>query len=169
MSQSAISNANIVVEQQPPIETRTARRKRLKASAASQTQSQGELLCRQIAQIREKIFRLACSSAWAEDCLYRGTDYAPDFRCRCGLCRAKFPNRRYPRAARESTISVDCQVEADEDPELAEDLARLRNERVRIGSVFVSMPQYDRGSSAGRKKRGHRRRSKRFQRILGNT
>jgi hypothetical protein len=38
---------------------------------------------------------------------------------------------------RESNYSLDCQIETDEDPEFAEELARLRNDRPRFGSVFI--------------------------------
>jgi hypothetical protein len=33
--------------------------------------------------------------------------------------------------------SLDCQIEADEDPEFAEEFIRLRNDRARFGSVFI--------------------------------
>src|SRR5208282_2548575 len=118
MSKPAITNANIAVEQKTPgPETRTARRKRLKARAPTEAERQfaGEQLRLQIERIRQKIFLVACSAAWAEDCLYRGIDYAPNFRCHCALCKSKFPDRLYPRQARESRISVDCQVEVEED------------------------------------------------------
>jgi hypothetical protein len=153
MSKPAINNANIIIEEHPLTpETRTARRKRLRAQAAEQSEAQNELLRRQIDQIREKIFSIACSSAWAEDCLYRGIEYAPNFRCRCLLCEAKFPDRLYPRQARESNISIDCQAEGDDDPELAEELARLRNERARVGSVFIAVTHHNRNTAAGGKK-----------------
>ena len=94
-------------------------------------------LLRQLSQIRREIEELVCTSTWAEDCLFRGAEYAPDFRCACPVCRSLFPNRRHPRAVRESAYSLDCQVETDEDPEFAEELARLRNDRPRFGSVFI--------------------------------
>jgi hypothetical protein len=170
MPQPAINNPSIVIEAPAQEnETRTARRKRLKAAAETDPEVRGEMLRRQVAHIREKIVRLACSAAWAEDCLYRGTDYAPDFRCRCGLCEVKYPERRYPRQARESNFSVDCQVEADEDPELAEDLARLRNDRLRVGSVFLAMSFQDRGSETRRKKRHRRQRRRRPHAIRGDV
>jgi hypothetical protein len=98
-------------------------------------------LARQLRQFREKIDQLVCSATWAEDCLFRGAQYAPDFRCGCPVCRKFFPNRRYPRATRESNYSIDCQIETDEDPEFAEEFARLRNERPRYGSVFAGRPK----------------------------
>ncbi|MGD0138372.1 MAG: hypothetical protein ABSD28_05805 [Tepidisphaeraceae bacterium] len=95
-------------------------------------------LLRQLSQIRREIEERVCTSTWAEDCLFRGAEYAPDFQCACPVCRSLFPNRRHPRAVRESAYSLDCQVEADEDPEFAEELARLRNDRPRFGSVFMA-------------------------------
>jgi hypothetical protein len=115
-------------------------------------------LLRQLSQIRREIEELVCSSTWAEDCLFRGAEYAPDFQCACPVCRSLFPNRRHPRAVRESAYSLDCQVEADEDPEFAEELARLRNDRPRFGSVFIgrsgghALPH---GSAAARGSRGY--------------
>jgi hypothetical protein len=157
MPKPAITSANISEKlERPAPETRTARRKRLKAAALSEHDAQSELLRRQIAQIREKIFRIACSSAWAEDCMYRGTEYAPDFHCRCGLCESKFPHRLYPRHSRESRFSIDCQVEVDEDPEFAEEFARLRNDRVRIGSVFLAIQRPERHSEGGIRKGGRK-------------
>jgi hypothetical protein len=103
-----------------------------------------ELLRRQIDEARREVGTVACSSTWAEDCLYRGADYAPDFRCQCAVCRAEYPERLYPRAAMESRYSVDCQVETEVDPELAEDLARLRNDRLRAGSVCIDFRRRDR-------------------------
>jgi hypothetical protein len=93
----------------------------------------------QLAQVRLQIEQLVCSSTWGDDCLYRGAEYAPDFRCSCPVCRELFPHRRHPRSARESKYSLDCQIESDEDPELAADFALLRNDRPRIGSVFPRM------------------------------
>jgi hypothetical protein len=92
---------------------------------------------RQLSQIRREIDERVCSATWAEDCLYRGVDYLPDFRCSCPVCRNLFPNRRHPRPVRESAYSLDCQIEADEDPEFAEEFIRLRNDRPRFGSVFI--------------------------------
>jgi hypothetical protein len=93
---------------------------------------------RQLRQIRREIDKTVCSATWAEDCLYRGADYLPDFRCSCPVCRNLFPNRRHPRPVRESEYSLDCQIEADEDPEFAEEFVRLRNDRTRFGSVFIA-------------------------------
>jgi hypothetical protein len=153
----------MAIEQGPSLtETRTARRKRIKSQSSAEAEHQiaGEQLHRQIEQIREKIFLIACSAAWAEDCLYRGIEYMPNFRCRCALCRSKFPDRLYPRQARESNVSVDCQVEVDEDPELAEDLANLRNERMRVGSVFLSGERKDRSRAKRRRRKRNRSRKR---------
>ena len=98
-------------------------------------------LIREVRRLRQEIEELACSATWAEDCLFRGADYAPDFRCDCPVCREFFPNRRHPRGVRESRYSLDCQIETDEDPEFAEEFARLRNDRRRIGSVFIRHPR----------------------------
>jgi hypothetical protein len=92
---------------------------------------------RRIRRIRREIEEVVCSATWADDCLYRGAEYAPDFECQCPICRKFFPRRRHPRGVRESRYSLDCQIESEEDPELAEDLARLRNDRLRVGSVFI--------------------------------
>jgi hypothetical protein len=92
----------------------------------------------QVLQIRRRIDETACSSTWAEDWLYRGVDYAPDFECKCEVCRTLFPNRLHPRPVRETDYSTDCQDETSEDPEFAEELAKLRNDRPRYGSIFVS-------------------------------
>ena len=94
-------------------------------------------IVRQLREVRREIEETACSSTWAEDWLYRGATYAPDFQCNCPACRTLFTSRRHPRPVRESNYSVDCQIEANEDPEFAEELARLRNDRPRFGSVFV--------------------------------
>jgi hypothetical protein len=110
--------------------------RRLRRGGPGHSRTQTTLL-RQLSQIRREIEELVCTSTWAEDCLFRGAEYAPDFQCACPACRSLFPNRRHPRAVRESAYSLDCQVEADEDPEFAEDFARLRNDRPRFGSVFI--------------------------------
>jgi hypothetical protein len=132
MSELVVNNPNIVVDApgHPHEFLRTADAPRSRSSSESS-------LVRRVRQLRREIEELACSATWAEDCLYRGADYPPDFECSCPACKSRFPNRRHPRPVRESSYSLDCQVESDEDPELAEDLARLRNDRVRIGSVFV--------------------------------
>lgn len=96
-----------------------------------------EQLKARVEQVRQQVYRTVCSATWAEDCLYRGVAYAPDFRCHCNVCREKFPDRLYPREARQSDYSGDCQLETENDPELAEDLERLRNDRERVGSVFI--------------------------------
>jgi hypothetical protein len=132
MSKMTVNNPNILVvartketpEQQAPLESQLRRNRKL-------------AIIRRIKRARERLEEIACSSTWAEDCLFRGADYVPDFQCKCPLCTAIFRQRLYPRSVRESDYALDCQVECDEDPELAEDLARLRNERLRLGSVFV--------------------------------
>lgn len=89
-------------------------------------------------QFRDEVTQTVCSSAWLEDCLYRGAVYQPDFQCACALCRRFFPHRRHPRQARQSLISADCQaMHEDLDPEIAEEQARLRNDQQRIGSVCL--------------------------------
>jgi hypothetical protein len=57
----------------------------------------------------------------------------------------------HPRSSRESEIAADCQVEGDEDPEFAEEFARLRNDRAKIGSVFFPTLREDRGSGSSRR------------------
>ncbi len=99
--------------------------------------SRGARTRRDVEILRGRILSVVCSGAWADDCLYRGAEYAPDFRCACARCRADFPDRLHPRQARQSALSGDCQVECEEDPELAEDLAKLRSDHVRVGSVFI--------------------------------
>jgi hypothetical protein len=94
-------------------------------------------LIRQLRRFRREVEELVCSAAWAEDCLFRGASYAPDFRCTCPNCRKFFPNRLHPRPFRESNYSIDCQIETNEDPEFAEEFARLRNDRPRVGSAFL--------------------------------
>jgi hypothetical protein len=129
MSEMVVNNPNIVIDA-PGQDPR----------AASPGSAADAPLLRRLRQARREIEALACSAVWAEDCLYRGADYLPDFQCDCPACRARFPDRRYPRAVRESRYSIDCQVETDEDPEFAEDLALLRNDRARVGSVFIGHP-----------------------------
>ena len=132
MPEIVVNNANAVFDAKNDASSRRAGRDVREGRSESEA-----ALLRQLRKVRREIEQIACSSTWAEDCLYRGAAYAPDFRCSCPACRTLFPNRRYPRAVRESSYSTDCQVESDEDPELAEELALLRNERVRIGSVFL--------------------------------
>ena len=107
-----------------------------------------EQLRQRIEQIRQQVSRMVCSATWAEDCLYRGAQYVPNFRCHCALCREKFPERRYPREARQSDYSGDCQLEVEHDPEFAEELERLRNDRERVGSVFIVRHSEERGRHA---------------------
>ncbi|HEX4056221.1 MAG TPA: hypothetical protein VHX86_18325 [Tepidisphaeraceae bacterium] len=135
MAEIVVNNPNIVVDadSEGEAEGRLGRRHQNR-----QTRSEPETtLLRQLRHIRRQIEETACSSTWAEDCLYRSAAYAPDFQCACPACRTLFPNRRHPRPVRESNYSLDCQVEAEEDPEFAEERARLRNDRPRFGSVFI--------------------------------
>lgn len=89
-------------------------------------------------KLRAEVAQTVCSATWLDDCLYHGAVYQPDFQCACALCRAHFPDRRHPRHSRQSRISSDCQeMHEDLDPDLAEELARLRNDRPHIGSVCV--------------------------------
>ncbi len=111
------------------------------------------VLQREVRLIRRQIDEVACSSTWAEDCLYRGVDYAPDFQCKCEACRELFPNRLHPRPVRESDYSADCQIESNEDPEFAEELAKLRNDRARFGSIFISRMAKSVGHSQSRARR----------------
>ncbi len=145
MSEVIVNNPNILVDGSSGGGA-GLRRQRPRDPVHSATQM---TLLRQLSQIRREIEGLVCTATWAEDCLFRGAEYAPDFRCACPVCRELFPNRRYPRAVRESAYSLDCQVEADEDPEFAEELARLRNERPRFGSVFLGRG----GNASGRDSR----------------
>jgi len=112
-----------------------------------------EQLRERVEQIRQQVYRTACSATWAEDCLYRGAEYSPDFRCNCSVCRERFPERLYPREARQSDFSGDCQMEAENDPELAEELERLRNDRERVGSVFIVRGCDERGRAPTRRLR----------------
>jgi hypothetical protein len=107
-------------------------------------------MVRQVRHIRHQIEETACSSTWAEDWLYRGAAYAPDFQCKCLACRTLFPNRRHPRPVRESDYAADCQIETYEDPEFAEELAKLRNDRQRYGSIFISSTTTSGGQSYSR-------------------
>lgn len=135
MAEIVVNNPNIVVDASGNggVADRPGRRHQNR-----QPRSEAETaLLRQLRHIRRQIEETACSSTWAEDWLYRGAAYAPDFQCACPACRVLFPNRRHPRPVRESNYSLDCQVEAEEDPEFAEDLARLRNDCPRFGSVFI--------------------------------
>ena len=101
MIEMVVNNPNTVnVSPSPKIAPRKRRR-----GGKPHSQSDAELMVR-IGQMRRDIEELVCSAAWAEDCLYRGADYPPDFQCECAICRAFFPNRRYPRPVRESIL--DC-------------------------------------------------------------
>jgi hypothetical protein len=144
-----VSNRNIVVDAKGF--RRKSRRTRQRGRGKYTWRANEAKLLALIARFRREIEALACSSAWAEDCLYRGVNYVPDFRCACNLCRDRYPKRRFPQPAKESSISIDCQVEAEVDPELAEDLARLRNEPVRSGSIFIANRHTDRGSGTTRR------------------
>jgi hypothetical protein len=143
MSELVVNNPNILVDSPSfVIGSRPA-------GHGARTHTENEMaVLRQLRQIRREIDETVCSATWAEDCLYRGADYSPDFRCSCPVCRNLFPNRRHPRPVRESQYSLDCQIEADEDPEFAEEFTRLRNDRLRFGSVFIGRSSR-RGSGAG--------------------
>jgi hypothetical protein len=139
-----VINANTVKES----DSEKGQMRKRKRGGKPRSHDDAALIVR-IGQIRREIEELVCSAAWAEDCLYRGADYPPDFQCSCAICRTFYPNRRYPRPVRESKYSLDCQVEADEDPEFAEEFARLRSDRPRVGSVFFRRlgPRSDTGAS----------------------
>jgi hypothetical protein len=135
MAELAVNNINAIVGASgDSAEARFARRPH---SWEPRAESDA-VLQREVQLIRRQIDEVACSSTWAEDCLYRGVGYAPDFRCKCEACREFFPNRLHPRPVRESDYSADCQIESNEDPEFAEELAKLRNDRPRSGSIFFS-------------------------------
>lgn len=146
MSRLVVNNPNIVIDapSRPPARRRADRAPRSDAEAA---------MIRLLRRIRREIDELVCSSVWAEDCLYRGAEYPPDFRCSCPACRNKFPHRRHPRPVRESAYSIDCQVEAEEDPEFAEEFSRLRNDRERYGSVFIGRSSGSAAHDASRSRR----------------
>jgi hypothetical protein len=146
MPQTSEAVTNVTVA--PATKLRPRPRGRNKPHRAADAQ-----LRERVEQIRQQVFRTVCSATWADDCLYRGARYAPDFRCRCALCREKFPDRLHPREARQSDFSGDCQMESEHDPELAEDLDRLRNDRDRVGSVFIVRDSDDRGRGASRRAR----------------
>jgi hypothetical protein len=137
MAELVVNNPNIVND---ALNSRTGAKFGRRLSQEHRPETDAALV-RQLQQIRRQIEETACSSTWAEDWLYRGAAYAPDFQCKCAACRTLYPNRRYPRPVRESDYSADCQVEANEDPEFAEELARLRNDRPRFGSIFVKSGQ----------------------------
>ena len=133
MSELVVNNPNILVDSSATAARISACE--LRRQGAHTEQETAAL--RQLRQIRREIDETVCSATWAEDCLYRGADYSPDFKCACPACRKVFPNRLHPRPVRESEYSLDCQIEAEEDPEFAEEFARLRNDRTRFGSVFI--------------------------------
>ncbi len=136
MPKVIVNNPNIVLESSSG-ETGFAG-----AALRSAAIDEGDMAAvRLLRQFRQEIEELACSATWADDCLFRGARYAPDFRCACANCRKFFPTRLHPRPFRESKYSTDCQVETDEDPEFAEEFARLRNDRPRFGSVFARHPR----------------------------
>jgi hypothetical protein len=131
MSDLIVNNPNILIDAPRVGGTRTTQ-------PPDVNRRDGELAAlKKLREIRREIDRTVCSSTWAEDCLFRGADYPPDFKCGCPVCRARFPERLHPRPVRESAYAADCQVEAAEDPEFAEEFARLRNDRLRAGSVFI--------------------------------
>ena len=131
MSEIAVNNPNILIDA-PSSATGGG------GQSGRRPDSEPQML-RRLRNLRREAEGRVCSSTWLEDCLFRGADYAPDFRCSCPVCRKLFPNRLHPRPVRESAYSMDCQVETNEDPELVEDLALLRNDRPRYGSVFLSL------------------------------
>jgi hypothetical protein len=136
MPEMTVNNPNIVVvasSKQP----NDAKSKAKSRSESYVRRNQKVAIIRRIERAKRRLEEITCTSTWAEDCLFRGEEYAPDFKCKCPLCREIFRRRLHPRPVRESNYSLDCQAECNEDPELAEDLARLRNERLRVGSVFV--------------------------------
>jgi len=150
MSELVVNNPNMIIDASS---IRTGYRRVDRASGCrDETNTAARLRLR---EIRQEIDATVCSATWAEDCLYRGADYSPDFKCACPVCRNLFPDRLYPRPVRESDYSLDCQVEAGEDPEFAEELARLRNDRARAGSVFIGRAsgQRARGKTGGRRSR----------------
>jgi hypothetical protein len=147
MPQITVTTSNTFVDAQ------TAGSRPGQARRGKSRRSADEHLKQRIQQVRQQVYRTACSATWAEDCLYRGAQYSPDFRCQCTLCRERFPERLYPREARQSDYSADCQLEAENDPELAEDLDRLRNDRERMGSVFIVRGSDERGRVATRQSR----------------
>jgi hypothetical protein len=151
MPEIVVNNPNIVVD--APSNGDAARFRRRSQNQAPRPQNEMALV-RQLRQLRHEIEETACSSTWAEDWLYRGAAYAPDFQCDCPVCRNLFPNRRHPRPVRESRYSLDCQIETDEDPEFAEELARLRNDRPRFGSVFISNATRSAGQGGHSRKSG---------------
>jgi hypothetical protein len=132
MPELVVNNPNILVDSS----SRDIDGRRRYRGDSAQTEAETAVL-QGLRQIRREIDERVCSATWAEDCLYRGADYSPDFRCACPVCQKLFPNRRHPRPVRESLYSLDCQVEMDEDPEFAEEFNRLRNDRPRFGSVFI--------------------------------
>jgi hypothetical protein len=147
MSDLVVNNPNILIDA-PPVRGNP---KLSRASQFHEPRPEKEAsLVRELHQMRRHIEETACSSTWAEDWLYRGAHYAPDFQCKCAACRMLFPDRRHPRPVRESDYSLDCQIESNEDPEFAEELARLRNDRPRYGSIFV---KGERGSFAAADRR----------------
>jgi hypothetical protein len=134
MAEIVINNPNIVFD--APGSGDAAQRPGRLQDRPPRTEA-AAVLARQLREARRQIEEVACTSTWVEDCLYRGAAYAPDFQCACPVCRTLFRDRRHPRPVRESKYSLDCQVEADEDPEFAEELAILRNDRARCGSAFL--------------------------------
>ncbi len=135
MSELVVNNPNMVIDASDSVENGKFGRRRQSSGPRPENEA---ALVRQLRGIRRHIEETACSSTWAEDWLYRGATYAPDFKCNCQTCRALFPDRLHPRPVRESNYSLDCQIETNEDPEFAEELARLRNDRPRFGSIFIS-------------------------------
>jgi hypothetical protein len=134
MMESVVNNPNIFFDASDGVADATLGRRGHDGEPRPEADAS---LLRQVGHIRRQIEETACSSTWAEDWLYRGADYSPDFQCKCIACRTLFPERLHPRSVRESDYSADCQIETNEDPEFAEELAKLRNDRPRYGSIFV--------------------------------
>jgi hypothetical protein len=129
-----ISNINVIVEAFKQSGSKRHRQDTPHCHAAPPSQ---RAVLRRVHAARKKLRQIACSSTWAEDCLHRGAAYSPDLKCQCPNCREKFPNRLHPRPVQETNISSDCQQETEADPDLAEELKALRNDRPRLGSVFL--------------------------------
>jgi hypothetical protein len=69
--------------------------------------------------------------------------------CRCGNCR-KCKRPPFPRYYVASVISYECWLEEQTvDPELADELAPLRNDRLRVGSTLVARSRSARATDHG--------------------
>jgi hypothetical protein len=150
MTELVVNNINIVVERRHQRGTRNRGTRNHPAARQASPPVNAQLL-QQVGNAAKQLRAISCSSSWMEDCLYRGKEYAPDFRCHCPRCNSKFPDRLHPQPARQSDYSEDCQVEGDEDAEFAEEFSRLRNARLRVGSAFIAS-RLDK--NVGRSRRG---------------